>query len=82
MSKSKSPSKARKDEARATGAGAKVAAGRGEAHARASAATLPEASRKGKHAPVSTDIRRRYMKSLLGDYMGTHRGAAAIKPKK
>ena len=55
---------------------------RAEAQAKAAAATLPEADRRHKAAPVSTDIRRRYIKSLLGDYMSTHRGAAAIKPKK
>lgn len=60
----------------------KADAARGEAQAKASAATLPEARRQHNTSPASTDIRRRYMKSLLGDYLGTHRGDAAIKPKK
>jgi hypothetical protein len=55
---------------------------KGKAQSRAAAATLPEGDRKHKSTPASTDIRRRYMKSLLGDYLGSHRGAAAIKPKK
>ena len=60
----------------------KADASRAEAQAKAAAATLPEASRRHNAAPGSTDIRRRYMKSLLGDYLGDHRGEASIKPKK
>jgi hypothetical protein len=60
----------------------KADASRAEAHAKAAAATLPEADRQHKSAPGTSDIRRRYLKSLLGDYMSAHRGAPAIKPKK
>lgn len=60
----------------------KADAGRAEAQAKAAAATLPEADRQHKTAPHTSDIRRRYLKSLLGDYMSAHRGAPAIKPKK
>jgi hypothetical protein len=68
---------------------------RGQAAAKAEAATSPKSrakaaepeqpksvSKSTRNQPVSTDIRRKYMKSLLGDYLGAHRGAAAIKPKK
>lgn len=61
---------------------AKADASRAEAQAKAAAATLPEATRKHNATPGSTDIRRHYMKSLLGDYLGTHRNESAIKPKK
>jgi hypothetical protein len=71
----------------------KVEASKGQAHAKASAATARDgkgpgagASRRSNAAhdpaPASTDIRRAYKKSLLGDYLGKHRGQDAIKPKK
>jgi hypothetical protein len=64
------------------GSKTKADASRAEAQAKASAATMPEAVRRHKTSPGSTDIRRRYMKSLLGDYLGDHRHEMAIKPKK
>ena len=39
-------------------------------------------SRSAATAPASSDIRQAYKKSLLGKYLGTHRGQPAIKPKK
>ena len=55
---------------------------KGRAEAKAAKATEPKKSAKVEKAPQSTDIRRVYLKSLLGDYLGTHRDAPAIKPKK
>jgi hypothetical protein len=82
MAKGKKTSKSRTGQKSRTGISDKVAAGRGQAQAKASAATAPEAIARHKATPASTDIRRRYFKSLLGDYLGKHRGADAIKPKK
>ena len=62
-----------------------VAKGQAEAKAAKKTApkkTAPKKSAKTEKAPQSTDIRRLYLKSLLGDYLGTHRDAPAIKPKK
>ena len=55
---------------------------KGQADAKAAKTTRPKKSAKTEQAPQSTDIRRVYLKSLLGDYLGTHRDAPAIKPKK
>jgi hypothetical protein len=60
---------------------------RGQADAKAAEATeaTPDANAGGAKraaAPGSADIRRTYLKSLLGDYLGSHRGAPAVKPKK
>jgi hypothetical protein len=55
---------------------------KGRAEAKAAEATKPKKSPQTEKAPPSTDIRRVYLKSLLGDYLGTHRDAPAIKPKK
>jgi hypothetical protein len=62
-----------------TRAGAAKSAPATKANSRGAAAG-PQA--KPPDRPVSTDIRRGYMKSLLGDYLGSHRGGTAIKPKK
>lgn len=61
---------------------AKSLIAKGQAEAKAAKATKPKRSAKIDQAPQSTDIRRVYIKSLLGDYLGTHRDAPAIKPKK
>jgi hypothetical protein len=82
MTKSKKTSKANKAQKNQTGRSKKVAASRGQADAKAAAATQPEAKARHEATPASTDIRRRYIKSLLGDYLGKHRDADAIKPKK
>ena len=55
---------------------------KGQAEAKAAKKTAPKKSAKTEKAPQSTDIRRLYLKSLLGDYLGTHRDEPAIKPKK
>lgn len=79
--------------AKATAATDEKARPKGKAAAKAgsknkldSAATAKPAATgsqaKSPAKPVSTDIRRGYMKSLLGDYLGQHRGGTAIKPKK
>lgn len=81
MAKSKNV-KASKVQRGTTKSKTKADTSRAEAQAKAAAATLPEANRRHDAAPRSIDIRRRYMKSLLGDYLGAHRGEPAIKPKK
>ena len=60
----------------------KTQVNKGQAEAKAAKATAPKKSAKVEKAPQSTDIRRVYLKSLLGDYLGTHRAEPAIKPKK
>jgi len=49
---------------------------------KAAGATKPKKSAGTEKAPQSTDIRRVYLKSLLGDYLGAGPAATASKPKK
>jgi hypothetical protein len=71
-----------KPRARAGGAAKRLAATKAGTDAPDSSGATTGQRAKPADRPVSTDIRRNYMKSLLGDYLGKHRGAAAIKPKK
>ena len=67
--------------AKASAATKKTASSKPSKESRATAQPKTQ-SKSAATAPASSDIRQAYKKSLLGKYLGTHRGQPAIKPKK
>ncbi|HET8677244.1 MAG TPA: hypothetical protein VFO63_15720 [Blastocatellia bacterium] len=67
--------------AKASAATKKTASSKSSKEPQAQAQPKAQSSRAAA-VPASSDIRQAYKKSLLGEYLGTHRGQPAIKPKK
>jgi len=80
MAKSKTNSRSKKAAGKVKAAAKKIKVGSRKSSGSITKAAAKAPLRTAKAAPVSTDIRRGYMKSLLGDYLSA--APIAVQNKK